>query len=91
MGCIGPEGQLVIEREILDHLGIQPGWEAVQEVDGDRLVVRFQPPMHSESLAGILKSYVRPDRAAPDSAEIERIVSIAVTQEREETLRGNVE
>jgi len=65
MTQIGPKGQMVIEKELRDKLGIAPGWYAVQEVRGNELVVRFEPPLHNRSLAGIFSAYA--ERVAPPS------------------------
>lgn len=51
---VGTKGQVTIEKEIRETLGIQPGWRAVQELDGDSVVIRFRPPKHNRSLCGIL-------------------------------------
>ena len=57
---VGPKGQLVIEKEIRDRLGVQPGSVAIQKLVGDHVEIRFAPPpprveLHSRSLLGILK------------------------------------
>jgi bifunctional DNA-binding transcriptional regulator/antitoxin component of YhaV-PrlF toxin-antitoxin module len=59
MTTVGTKYQMVIEREARERLGIQPGWEAVQAVVGDRLEVRFLPPEHRQSLAGSLRRYAK--------------------------------
>lgn len=59
MTTVGTKYQVVIEREARVRLGIQPGWEAVQVVAGDRLEVRFLPPEHVNSLAGSLRKYAK--------------------------------
>jgi bifunctional DNA-binding transcriptional regulator/antitoxin component of YhaV-PrlF toxin-antitoxin module len=53
---VGERGQITIEREIRDQLGIKPKDLAVQRVEDGRLVVEFiRPPQpHMRSLAGIL-------------------------------------
>ncbi|MBI4197965.1 MAG: AbrB/MazE/SpoVT family DNA-binding domain-containing protein [Chloroflexi bacterium] len=56
---VGPKGQVVIEKEIRDKLGIGPGWLALQrEVDG-RVEITFIPPEHNRSLKGILSPYIK--------------------------------
>lgn len=70
MTTVGTKYQMVIEREARERLGIQPGWEAVQVVVGDRLEVRFLPPEHERSLAGSLQRYAK--RAVVDYAEEKR-------------------
>jgi bifunctional DNA-binding transcriptional regulator/antitoxin component of YhaV-PrlF toxin-antitoxin module len=68
MTTVGTKYQVVIEREARERLGIQPGWEAVQAVVGDRLEVRFLPPEHERSLAGSLRRYAK-GRASDYGAE----------------------
>jgi AbrB family looped-hinge helix DNA binding protein len=52
---VGTKGQVVIAKEIRAQLGIHPGWLAVQRVVGDHVEIRFLPPEHERSLAGILR------------------------------------
>ena len=53
---VGERGQITIEREIREQLGIRPKDLAVQRVQDGRLVVEFvrPPDPHMRSLAGIL-------------------------------------
>jgi bifunctional DNA-binding transcriptional regulator/antitoxin component of YhaV-PrlF toxin-antitoxin module len=53
---VGERGQITIEREIREKLGIRPKDLAVQRVEDGRLVVEFVRPHepHMRSLAGIL-------------------------------------
>ena len=57
MHKVGAKGQVVIEKEIRDQLGIEPGWLALQRVVDGHLEIRFLPPEHDESLRGILAPY----------------------------------
>jgi AbrB family looped-hinge helix DNA binding protein len=66
---IGTKGQLVIEKEIRDQLGIQPGWIAVQRVVDDHIEVWFQPPEHDRSMKGSLASHTRVKVPPGDSWE----------------------
>jgi bifunctional DNA-binding transcriptional regulator/antitoxin component of YhaV-PrlF toxin-antitoxin module len=54
---VGPKGQVMIEKEIRDRLGVTPGALAVQQVVGDHVEIHFIPPvkLHNQSLLGILK------------------------------------
>jgi bifunctional DNA-binding transcriptional regulator/antitoxin component of YhaV-PrlF toxin-antitoxin module len=80
MTRIGPKGQMVIQKELREQLGIGPGWHAVQEVRGDELVVRFEPPLHHRSLGGIFRAYG--DRVAPPTdAEMDQAVGEAIAEE----------
>jgi bifunctional DNA-binding transcriptional regulator/antitoxin component of YhaV-PrlF toxin-antitoxin module len=56
---VGPKGQVVIEKQIRDKLGVQPGWQAVQLLVDNHLRIYFIPPEHHRSLRGILKPYIR--------------------------------
>ncbi len=53
---VGTKGQVTIEKEIRDVLGVQPGWRAIQRMDGERVVLEFLPPKHRRSLAGCLEN-----------------------------------
>lgn len=55
---VGSKGQIVIEKEIRDRLGVQPGWIALQRLDGDHVVVHFVQPEHDRSLKGSLASEI---------------------------------
>ena len=54
---VGRDGRVVIEKEIREKLGIKPGWLAIQQLVGDHVEIRFIPPEHDRSLAGILAPY----------------------------------
>jgi AbrB family looped-hinge helix DNA binding protein len=54
---VGNKGQVVIQKDIRDTLGIQPGWIAIQLLVDDHVEIRFYPPEHNESLLGILAPY----------------------------------
>ncbi len=56
---VGPKGQVVIEKEIRDELGIGPGWIALQRVVDGRVEITFIPPEHNRSLKGILAPYIK--------------------------------
>lgn len=55
---VGTKGQIVIEKEIRDRLGIEPGTIAIQQVVDGHLEVYFVPPPHNRSLRGMLRPYV---------------------------------
>ena len=55
ISIVGTKGQVTIDKGIRDSLGVQPGWRAIQRMEGDRVVLEFLPPKHRRSLAGILK------------------------------------
>ncbi|HET7769358.1 MAG TPA: AbrB family transcriptional regulator [Chloroflexota bacterium] len=60
----------MIEKEIRDRLGVQPGSVAIQRLVGDHVEIRFASPpprltLHNRSLLGVLSSSsetVPPDR-----------------------------
>ncbi len=69
---VGPKGQVVIEKDIRERLQIKPGATAIQTIVGDRVEIRFVPPAHTESLFGVLASYVRNTAEDEDWGETKR-------------------
>jgi AbrB family looped-hinge helix DNA binding protein len=55
---VGTKGQVVIEKELRDRLGIEPGFIAMQRLVEDHLEIRFYPPDHEHSLRGVLSGSV---------------------------------
>jgi bifunctional DNA-binding transcriptional regulator/antitoxin component of YhaV-PrlF toxin-antitoxin module len=51
---VGTKGQVTIEKEIREALGVQPGWRAIQRRVGNQVVISFRPSKHRRSLFGIL-------------------------------------
>ncbi len=56
---VGTKGQVVINKEIRQKLGIEPGWLALQRIVDDHVEIYFLPPEHNRSLAGILRPYIK--------------------------------
>jgi AbrB family looped-hinge helix DNA binding protein len=56
---VGPKGQVVIEKEIRQKLGIEPGSLAIQRLVDDHVEIYFLPPRHNRSLLGAARPYVR--------------------------------
>jgi AbrB family looped-hinge helix DNA binding protein len=59
MHTVGPKGQVVIEKEIRDELGVGPGWLTIQRVVDGHVEVYFVPPEHNYSLKGVLSGSSR--------------------------------
>lgn len=77
---VGERGQITIEREIREKLGIKPKDIAVQRVHDGRLVVEFVRPHepHMRSLAGILG----PSPGRPrEPLDIDDVVGRSVAEE----------
>ncbi len=55
---VGEKGQVVIDKQLRDALGVQPGFVAVQTLVDDHVEIRFYPPEHNRSLKGVFKKYV---------------------------------
>jgi bifunctional DNA-binding transcriptional regulator/antitoxin component of YhaV-PrlF toxin-antitoxin module len=89
MTRIGAKGQMVIEKDVRDKLGIGRGWHALQEVRGDELVVRFEPPLHVRSPAGILHQYAEAVKPSTDE-EMDQAVARTIAEEwREQEAAGD--
>ncbi len=61
---VGTKGQVVIEQDIREKLGVLPGMRAIQRVVDDHVEVRFVPGRHNRSLAGAARPFMktmRPD------------------------------
>lgn len=56
---VGTKGQVVIEKELRDRLGIGPGWVALQRLVDGHVELTFLPPEHRESLKGSLAAYIK--------------------------------
>lgn len=55
---VGERGQVTIEKHIREELGVYAGDQAIQRVEGGRVVLEFVPGPHRRSLAGVLRSKV---------------------------------
>ncbi len=72
---VGTKGQVVIEKQIRDQLGVAPGWRALQSVAEDHVEIRFLPPEHNRSLAGCLADHVK--RPLADGEQLHRATEAA--------------
>lgn len=72
---VGTRGQVTIEKEIRDRLGVEPGWRAFQRLEEDRVVLEFRPPRHRRSLAGVLAGKAK--RTFPTDEALEAAVEEA--------------
>jgi AbrB family looped-hinge helix DNA binding protein len=77
---VGERFQITIDKKVREELGIRPGDQAYEHVEGGKLVVTFLPRSNNESMLGILKRYV--DRP------IEPITDWAAVKERAWDLRA---
>jgi bifunctional DNA-binding transcriptional regulator/antitoxin component of YhaV-PrlF toxin-antitoxin module len=85
---VGRKGQVVIEKEIRDRLGVGPGWKATQRVVDDHVELRFIPPTHNRSLAGCLKDLIDPSKLEPTDEEIDQAIEAGFAETaREEEAR----
>ena len=56
---VGERGQVTIEKRIREELGVYTGDQAIQTVEGGRLIIEFVPGPHRRSLAGALRDKVK--------------------------------
>lgn len=81
---VGPAGQIIIEQEIRDRLGIGPGWRAIQQLVDDHVEIYFVPPEHDRSLFGVLTPYIKAplDDGSQESWDrIEEAIAEAIARE----------
>ena len=86
---VGSKGQIVIEKQIRDELGIEEGSWAVQTVVDGHVEVDFFPPEHNESLYGALShltDIVIPPEEFPAARERARA---AAARDNAESKRGS--
>lgn len=78
---VNDRGQITIERELREQLGVEPGMVAHQRIVDGHLEIVFLPPRHSESLYGALR-HAFPHGAPVGQEEIEEAVIEALEQAR---------
>jgi bifunctional DNA-binding transcriptional regulator/antitoxin component of YhaV-PrlF toxin-antitoxin module len=83
---VGPKGQVVIEKEIRDRLGVQPGWQAVQLLVDNHVRIYFIPPEHNRSLRGILQPFIQ--RQAPPEEQWDELIGESIADEFREKTAG---
>jgi bifunctional DNA-binding transcriptional regulator/antitoxin component of YhaV-PrlF toxin-antitoxin module len=87
---VGERGQITIEKEIRDRLGVRPKDIAIQHVEDGRLIITFmrQHEPHMRSAAGILG----PPPRLPDSSrswdDLVEEAAVAEYQADERRARG---
>ena len=86
---VGTKGQVTIENEIREALGIKPGWRAFQNLENGHVVIRFRPPKHNRSLFGILAD--KTDVRIATNEELDAAIEYAwaeVARERVRRMNG---
>lgn len=83
---VGPKGQVVIEKEIRDKLGVEQGWQTVQLLVDNHVRIYFIPPEHNRSLRGILKPYIR-RQPLPEECWDEAIGGSIAEEWRQKTMK----
>ena len=84
---VGTKGQVVINKDIRDRLGVGPGWLALQRLVDDHVEIYFVGPEHNRSLMGSLKKFVDPELVQGLSwDEIRELAWSRAVRERELTI-----
>ncbi len=79
---VGTKGQIVIQKQIRDRLGIVPGSIAIQRIVGDHVEVYFLKPT-TKSLAGSLAKYAKNVPPGLSWSEIRERAWTAAAEEKE--------
>jgi len=82
---VGTKGQVVIEQDTREKLGVLPGMLVIQRVVDDHVEVRCVPGRHNRSLAGAARPFMktmRPDLwdSVAFEAAVEEAWGIEVTE-----------
>ena len=69
---VGPEGQVVIPKELRDELGLEPGDEVTFWREGDHVAVRRRdaPPLKGRFAGRELAAHLERERAADRAREV---------------------
>lgn len=59
-GQVGVKGTIVIDKELRDRLGVQPGWQTVQLLRDGHVEAHFLPPQRPGASAGIWRPMLQP-------------------------------
>ncbi len=83
---VGERGQVTIEKELREKLGVKPRDAAIQWIEDGRLVMIFVPHVepHMRSLAGILGP---PPRGPKGELDLDEAVGKAIAEEWREYLK----
>ena len=79
---VGPKGQVVIDKAIRDHLGVRPGWLALEKLVDDHLEVYFVPPEHRRSLKGSLAKFCSSPPPSEDWEHVREAAWVAAWHEQ---------
>jgi bifunctional DNA-binding transcriptional regulator/antitoxin component of YhaV-PrlF toxin-antitoxin module len=80
MHVVGQKGQVVIEKQIREKLGAEPGWLTIQRLVDDHVEIYFVPPEHNRSLLGILWRPDMPILSADEMHDAEEAAWAAVVK-----------
>lgn len=57
---VGEKGEIIIGKELLEELGVEPGWRAFQFMGLNHVKIYFMPPDDGKPLAGSLSDFKGP-------------------------------
>src|SRR5690349_10747716 len=69
VATVGPNGQIIIDEEIREALGITEGWQVMQQLVDGHMIVHFAPPERDRSLYGSLANHTHVRFADEESYE----------------------
>ena len=79
---VGERGQITIEKSIRENLGVYAGDQAIQRIEGGRVVIEFVPAPHRRSLAGSLGPRITRRPADEDWAALRDAAAAATDPDR---------
>ncbi|MCS7289764.1 MAG: AbrB/MazE/SpoVT family DNA-binding domain-containing protein [Roseiflexaceae bacterium] len=81
---VGPKGQIVINKDIRERLGIKPGWIALQRLVDGHVELYFVPPEHDQSLKGSLAAHIKTIVGNESWAEVRALAWETAVRQKEE-------
>ncbi len=79
VAVVNRRGQITIDREIREKLGVKPGMRAVQDIMNGVLVITFIPAPHRRSLVGFLGK--APREAPKDWDKVRELMEQAIAED----------
>lgn len=86
---VGQKGQIVINKDIRERLGVKPGWIALQRLVDGHVEIFFVPPEHDQSLKGCLAAHIKNSVSGDSWEEVRMLAWETAARQKEHLLEEN--